>query len=343
MARVVHLSAADRAEVFDCALREHPDMAFCHVDHSHASSTDESFLKAAYQAPDLRPKLFSLARAGFMAYVLRNGVTSFVRHDAIRNLWIPVKEGAYSIDANDVVYTYSAPALATAAPGMVVVFSSIAPTSLAAPLARHFFQNFPSLQKYVPPDCGILRIADLGGVTGAYYMNTHARPENELHIQGLIRNILTAHGVPMDRVVLYGTSKGGTGALLHALLGGYHAVAVDPIVSDTHYIQKHRDLHLVQDIFPVEKSERFSRLFAAVPREQTPRLSIITSRRSPQFSYMSDVLGAGWSEKAAVFDIDNPAIRDHPDVGPNSVHIAVMLMNMFLNRLHAPPGLRAVA
>lgn len=314
---------------------------FIHIDHSAVSRNEQdNIITLARHDPALREKLVIMANAGFHLYVLRAGISSMVHHRRISTLWRPAITGEISVDANR-VFSKLLPALDRSGdPRLLVVFSSIAGTIYTPSLMRHFEQNFVSIGKYIPKNTHILRIVDFGGVLGSFYLNSIALPKNEDHIHTRIIATAVDLGVAMENIVLYGTSKGGTAATFYALRQGWRGVAVDPILSDEHYVRKHGDLHFTEGTFPATKQERFSELVSNV--HSNARLSVICSSRSPQFRYIDETLIRNFRDRFLFLNSENPEIRTHPDVGPQTLPHTLSQINRHLAGLDSPGGLWTV-
>ncbi len=292
---------------------------------------------------DVRAKslLLTLTNLGYSLYFHAAGESRFIRHDRLRHHWPAVKSGAVSVSENEIFYTFEEPPSGRVE-RLVVVFS---PVSSRARLVRYFRRSFGTLQKFIAPHTAVLRVADMGGVKGAFYLDTTALPHNSLNIHRLIEDVAGRFAVPREKVVIYGASKGGTGAVYHGLAGGWRSVAVDPILSDDWYETYKKDYHFTAgDVFPARKQEVFSELFAEISRETNslrPGTVIITSSRSPQFSYTFDAI-APLRERITVFDSQNTEIRKHPDVAPKTIYAQVMAINSLLLGLDLPVGQRLI-
>lgn len=306
------------------------ELRFVHVDHSGASSPGQNFIQFARKDTQAKDVVVALANRGLMAYTLREGTTSFVHYERIPSLWTKVQEGEFSADENGLVYRIEQPLSGHVATHLLVVFSSMAGKIYTPSMMRHFEQNFASVQKYVPAGTAVLRIADLGGVVGAYYMNTNALPNNEDHVQSLVCRTMEMLSLRQQDVVLYGVSKGGTAALLHGIKGGFKVVSIDPILADEHYIVEWQDSHFTTGVFPEDKKDRFSRLFANFPKDRVSPISIVTSERSPQHPYIMNAISGEVGTRIAIFNSLNPDISKHPDVGPKTLNLAVMLINSMM-------------
>ncbi len=195
----------------------------------------KNLIEFSYHDYNLKKQLIALTNAGFMSYVHRGNVTSLVHFDEIKNLWIPVKEKKFSINSDGIVYTLQR-AACKINEKLLIVFSQMPIEPYSASLYRYFAKNFSTIDKYIGKNVSILRVADIGGITGSFYLNTNALPTNADKIKSLILEVIEQCQIKSDDVVLYGCSKGGTAAVYHGLTNNYKIVAVDPILNDEHYI-----------------------------------------------------------------------------------------------------------
>lgn len=322
-------------------------VGYSEVFHGSVGRGDESLLEIARRADDAKELLVRLAMAGFYVYRKTESSTRLVRDHTIGKLWHRVKEGDYSVNPEGLIYSYTPPLCPTPAPKLLVIFSSMSTSIYNTSMMRYFEQNFRSAQKYIPQDTAVLRIADIGGVVGAFYLNTHRNPDNVRRIQRLLSDVMIHHSIPTPNVVLYGASKGGTAALFHGMTGGYRFISVDPIVSDDYYVNRFRDSHFTRGgIFERTKDEVFGELvsnklrYTAFGPGNGAEGSVIFSERSPQYSAITSTLLDHLAHRVAFFNSVNPAINDHPDVSPKTLNIATMLMNQFFLNEQLAPGLR---
>ena len=306
-------------------------------------------VKLARTNNDVRELITTLANNGFYTYMSKDNATRFVSEKSLERLWIKLASKDYTRHPNGVVYSFTKPLGAESPKRLLVVFSSISGNINTPSLMRYFEQNFKSIQKFIPSDTAVLRIADLGGVVGAFYLNTTHLPKNADNIQQVIEDVRKENGIAHDSVVLYGASKGGTGALFHAIQGHYRCVAVDPIVDDEHYIVRYNDAHFTGNgVFPETKKHLFGRIMGDIarlpePSQATPvRWSVICSGNSPQYKYISRTLIDNSNSRISFYDSRNPAIKDHPQVGQNTVNTATSLINFHLYALPVTAGLYTI-
>ncbi|MDJ0356571.1 XcbB/CpsF family capsular polysaccharide biosynthesis protein [Paenarthrobacter sp. PH39-S1] len=322
---------------------------YIEIGHAHLGKSDESLLDIARRDLEVKQVVSRLAMNGFYVYRITESSSRLVRDDVIAALWHRVKEGEFTVNDDNVVFSYTAPALLSSSPRLLVIFSSMSAPIYKPNLMRYFEQNFRTAQKYMPQDTAILRIADIGGVVGAFYLDTARDPGNTKRIQRLITETALNNEIALSDVLLYGASKGGTGALYHGLTGGFKTVAVDPIVSDEYYLHRYNDSHFTADgVFNEPKDAVFKRLVnrniesdSRLTGEPTTA-SVIYSERSPQYSAIETILASQLSGRLAFFNCINPKIQDHPDVSPNSLNTATMLMNMMFYNQQLNPGVRRV-
>ncbi|WP_041777572.1 XcbB/CpsF family capsular polysaccharide biosynthesis protein [Bibersteinia trehalosi] len=213
---------------------------------------------------------------------------------------------------------------------LLVIFSSIADFPFNASIDRRmFFKNFPKVAKYIPKNTYILRIADIGGVLGSFYLNSNADMQFEEKVGNLIHKIQLELSISDENTVLYGTSKGATGALYHGIKAGLKALVIDPIVSDIHYIERFNDLHFVRGVFPESKQVKFTRLFEENKDKDLTNIKLVTSPNSEQFSYISDLILIP-KLNICSYIFGNPNIKGHTDVGVHTLNFVTAMLNNML-------------
>lgn len=179
---------------------------------------------------------------------------------------------------NDIYYTVEPPkSLTSKEPNrLVVIFSDAAGSTSSKAITRYYSnENFLSISYLVnKPNLYVLRVADCSGITGLYFQNTEFDDTYEDRIQGLIKKIQRDYQIISNQVVLFGVSRGGAGALLHGIIGGYKAVATDPVISLNY---SPNDIYLLYGTLS-NFIKRFNQLVerASVSCE----LTILTSERS---------------------------------------------------------------
>lgn len=336
-------SLIDRTAALD------PATSFVQVDHGSSSDSEDSLITISRRDPDAKKLISHLAVKGFYLYRVTDEGSRFVRDHTIGKLWHRVKDGDFSLNRDGLIYSFTPPTVKSDFMRILVIFSSMSMSIYNPSMMRYFEQNFRSAQKHIPLNTAVLRIADIGGIVGAFYLNTARNPDNTARIRRLICETAIEHNVSLNDIVLYGASKGGTGALYHGLTGGFKCIAVDPVISDDYYVSKFQDSHFTTDgVFPERKQDVFNRVVAkAVEADSgtsndSTRTAVIYSERSPQYSAIHEIAAEKLKDRAAFFNCINPEILDHPDVSPKSLNTAAMLMNMFFYDLDLAPGVRRV-
>jgi hypothetical protein len=277
-----------------------------------------------------------LAKNGFFLVSSSKGNSKFQKFTTACNFKNNLKVKNLQI-YKDLFYTLESPKIDFASPRLLVVFSSVADLPYNADIARrNFFVNFPSISKYIPNNTYILRISDIGGIIGSFYMNTNFSNTIEENIQNLIKTILKSKNIAKEDVVLYGGSKGGTAALYHGILGRYKVASVDPIVSDKYHEEQYNDSHFTQNsygnkIYIQTKQEKFIQFIKN--RDIPNYINIIYSKQSPVYNDINSIIRDNDVEKKINFiNLCHPSIKEHPDVAKNSINILMLLINnLFYN------------
>ncbi|MFC3299514.1 hypothetical protein FJV46_14925 [Arthrobacter agilis] len=334
---------ADVAEVLERYGTDRPN--FIHVHDGKGQVGDHGILKAAHLNSEIRRTVNALAQRGYYVYHTTDGVSKFVKDEHIPKMWHSVLNGAYSVSDEDIVHIVEEPSAGVSPRKLIVVFSSIGDIFNEG-LFRYFTRNYQSIRKFVPQDVAILRIADIGGVVGGFYLNTTYRPDNAQRISALIENKRLQLGLTKDDVITYGASKGATGALFHAVTNGYKSVSVEPIVNDHHYETAFGDTHFTGGgNFPATKESVFGSLIQehkkrllARSEVPSPRIAVIYSEQSPQFRYINELLGSHPASDISLINVTHPNIKDHPDVSPASLNLTATFLNMLCYGFTMPAG-----
>ncbi|MER8027002.1 XcbB/CpsF family capsular polysaccharide biosynthesis protein [Glutamicibacter protophormiae] len=299
------------------------------VDTSSANDPNRDLMSLSHRNNAYKGLLVELTRRGYYTYWNRENETRLIRHDRIIHHWAAVKDGTYSVSSSNIIHAYEPPS-AGAPKRLVIIFS---PLSSKPRLARYFIPSFKSLQKFLPPQTAVLRIADIGGVKGAFYLNTAYQPNNTSMISELINTYIRDLNIDPSSVVLYGASKGGTASVYHGISNGWKFVAVDPVMSDVWYEENYGDYHFTADgIFVESKQDTFKSLVAEAQQSFNQPYGgsvVITAPRSPQNSSTTQLLSP-LSNYLTILESSNRLITDHPEVAPNTIYAQVLAINSLL-------------
>ena len=330
---VLHIDNAQSLEQIKTAIIRN-DYKYIHF----SIGESENIIETARHNDDVKQKLILLSNAGFHVYVHRGNTSSLVHYKEIKNLWIPVKDNTYSISSDNIVYFFKR-ASCKINEKLLVVFSQMPLKPYAASLHRYFAKNFSTIDKYVGNNVSILRVADVGGITGAFYLNTICVPDNVERIIRLLSYIRNECCIKHEDVVLYGCSKGGTASLYYGLAEGFNLISVDPILNDDYYVSHKKDLHLIEGIFPEKKHVLFNNVIQSyLEKNNDLSINIITSQNSEQYPYIMDIINPILNF-STVANSCNSNIKTHPDVGPNSIHMITSMINMALSGVKLSKGL----
>lgn len=327
------------------SLADVPELILCH--HDKEDIPWNSTIHLALTSSKARELNIEFARRGYMVCRAPQEGTLFVHKKAVEGSWPAVNDGTYSMDTSSgLVYTLTGPRRGGDALSMVVVFSSVATNSYSQLLDRHFMQNFPGLEKSVVDSAAVLRIADLGGVVGSFYLPTHHDGSNSSKVAEFIARIAGDLGIKRTAVLLYGASKGGTGALYHALTGGFSCVSVDPFVSNDHRNTPGTDPYYINtEIFTASLEATLSSS-VEVLKSQTfdsewrPMISLVSSPGSAEYPSIQHFVNAYASQYINFVVVNHPLIRRHKDVAGRTVPLVLGLMNLELLGIRPSIGSR---
>ncbi|HIP26772.1 MAG TPA: hypothetical protein EYG80_03855 [Flavobacteriaceae bacterium] len=285
----------------------------------------------AQREPYIKDLLSYLASSGFYLVASSNGISKFEKFINAESFKHNIKVKDLQI-YKDIYYTLDEPLLDFEKKRLIVLFSSVADFAFNADIARrNFFVNFSTIRKYIPQNTYVLRIGDIGGVLGNFYMNTTYSNTIEENIQDLIKFILVSNNITKKNVVLYGASKGGTATLYHSILGGYKSIAVDPIVSDEYHEEHSFDSHFTQPrelskIYPQTKQEKFT--FFIKNRKIPDNITILYSQNSPIYEAINSIIKENDKEKKINYlNVCHPQIKTHPDVAAKTINVLMLVMN----------------
>lgn len=282
--------------------------------------------------------LIELVNRGYHLFRAHERGSLFVHRHHIDRVWDKIESGEYIYTEDHLVYQLSFPEQRR--PGrLLVVFSPVASNRFTQFLDRHFSISFKSIGRYLHDDTLILRIADLGGVVGSFYLPTTYDPQNNEKVQRLIRSIASKYRIPEKRIVLYGASKGGTGALYTALQTGFRCVAIDPIVSRRS--PKKDPYYAYTAIFPEDREKLFLRLAAekASAGWGESHITVVTSPGSAEHLPIHRLAAKSPLARCTqLLIVHHPGIERHADVGPRTVPTTVATLNNALVGLNHSPG-----
>lgn len=187
---------------------------------------------------------------------------------------------------------------------------------------------FGSLNKSLVKDTHIIRIADLNLMRGSFYVDTDNYPTFETDLKNFINTQIEEKG-SQTKSVLYGASRGGVGALLYSTYLNIKAVAVDPVIDETPYIEEQHDFHLVKGVREISLGTKFEKAANMVTGEDIERLLIGNSYVKQTWS-TNKLLKKAFESKLTLYDLGDETIIKHPQVTFESIPLQLMFINKFL-------------
>lgn len=295
------------------------------------TETTLSMLKMARKDPNIYKKYIDIISNDYTLIGHKNGYSIFMK----RQKYSPEKLAAYNHlkRHKGLIYTLAKPEPKRSSKSLpnrlLVLFSHMnggGGYDSNNAIERMFVQFFNDIQRSLVKNVYVLRIADLNLSHGSYFVNTPNYPDYEEQIQELILNIRKEFNIAQDQVVLYGGSKGGSGALVHAAIGNYKAVAGDPIVNATKYNEK--DWHFIKNFREADLTDKI----ILASKHNSNKMYIFASKSQP-FNYKASAnLAKKSKELINIVDLSNDVmVKKHPHITAQSVPEQITLMNLLFD------------
>ena len=290
------------------------------------TNSDLNLLELSIDNVNFYNLYLSLLQHNYMLYYHALERSYFIKRNLVPGLWQrkDLKIGGQTF------YTVQSPLLyKKGQPNRVLVVFSSMPLDdnyISPNIAdRCFFKNYPSIEKHVVANTYIVRIMDCNLSFGSYYLNTLNYPNFEQDVQNIISDFRSKYGISSSNTILFGISKGGTGALYHSLLGNYRSVSVDPLFSLDKYL-KDGDAHYTANFLPHDLLDAFqTKNF----NTQTDRLKIIIGVPTVQENYQRYIQLK--QPGVVVKNIYDDTITEHREIGSRTMVEQVTYINsMFL-------------
>ncbi|WP_213064225.1 accessory Sec system protein Asp2 [Acinetobacter sp. LoGeW2-3] len=265
----------------------------------------------------------------YIHYFHENGISRFYKRENAIELF-KRKDLIYS---NGIIYTLETPQgrkINNHVPKRLLVLFTCMPNK--ENFDNHIISNrmfpkfFDGIQKSLVKNVYIMRIMDINCSHGSHYTNTINYSNFEKNIQKEIDNVVEKLTINKRDVVLYGASKGGTGALLHGSALDYKTLAVDPILHLGEYNAKN-DLHFLKDLRKEDVVEQINKQLKVCGNS----IKYIICSENVVFNY-NQVMRL--NNKVNIINLKDDMITAHPEVSRNSVPEQLMYINMlFTNNL----------
>ncbi|CAD5901919.1 conserved hypothetical protein [Carnobacterium maltaromaticum] len=209
---------------------------------------------------------------------------------------------------------------------LLVIFSCMPPTEqhyTQSAADRCFPSFFPLISKNLVKDITIMRIMDLNLSHGSYYISTSNYPEMEKDVQNAIKKVALSNSVNSEDIVLYGVSKGGSGALYHGSLNDYKVLSVDPIISSEKYNEKD-DYHFLVDARKIDLTNDINENLGKCSKRK-----YIICNENVEFNYKK--IKELDSSKVRVLSIKDDTVNYHHEVSKNTVPEQLAILNGFFS------------
>lgn len=209
---------------------------------------------------------------------------------------------------------------------LMVIFSSMSTVeNWVSPLVtnRVFFENFPNMSRSLVKNVWVMRIMDFNLSTGSHYVNTVNYPTMEADVQQAISDVSLNQAIAKENIVLYGGSKGGTGALLHGALGDYQAVIVDPIISAEKY-NLANDAHYIKDMRVEDMTDSVNG-YLATNSGRYKKMII----GSPNVHFNFEKSKGITDPSVEMIVIEDDGVLKHADISKNCIPEQLLLINAF--------------
>jgi len=186
---------------------------------------------------------------------------------------------------------------------------------------RMFPRFFDGIEKNLVKNLYVMRFMDLNCSHGSHYVNTINFNDYETAIQNAILKVISNLDINKENVVLYGASKGGTGALLHGSALDIKALAVDPILHLGEYNNKN-DLHFLKNMRDEDVTHKINHYLNDCKSND----KYIICSRNVKFNY--EQIQNINKDKIKIMEMVDDMITSHPEVSRNPVPEQLMILNM---------------
>lgn len=293
-----------------------------------------NIIYSARQNKDTYWKFIEILKHDYLLIGHKNYSSIFMK----RTEYFPEKIKGYEYlkRHKNVLYTYHAPEAKKISPSLpqrlLVLFShmngTVAGYNNNNIITRTFNPYFLDIQRSLVKNVHVLRLGDLTLSHGSYYHNTQVFPDYEEQIQELITSIRKRYNISNENTILYGGSKGGSGALLHAAIGDYHAILGDPIINLSFYNFDRNDYHFVQNFLPLDLTDNIIKHCKG-----NKNTKYIFGHKAQKLNYGASCHLASLSNGVVkIVDLSGDSkITQHPHITSNSVPEQITLMNLMFD------------
>lgn len=268
-----------------------------------------------------------LLRRDYVLYFFDQGISKFQKRKYVNDLWVKQDLEQH----NGVYYTVSHPSKNQCnklkSNRLLVIFSAMPNLSKNDHYKireRMFPQSLADIDKNIVKNVHIMRIMDLNVSHGSHYVKTTNYPEMENDIQLAIQKVAKELNVSDEDIVLYGVSKGGTGAMLHGSALDYKTISVDPIINLSYFNEG--DHHFLKDFREVDLSERLNDNLQVNKRKK-----YIICSPTIAFNY-ENIKKISQHDAVKTIELLDDNIKTESEISTNSIPLQLMVINnLFAN------------
>lgn len=287
---------------------------------------EDNLLELAQKFKNTNAMYTDLLMNDFILYFHEKGQSFFCKRPLFEHLWKRkdlIKEGSlfYTIDKQP-----KNKITALQRKKLLVIFSCM-PTieryNSYTSTDRCFVPFFSSIDRSLVKDVLIMRIMDLNLSHGSHYVSTPNYPEMEDDVQNAIQTVASKYQINKTDIVLYGVSKGGTGALYHGAIADYKVLSVDPIVSVLEY-NNNGNKHFLKGLRRVDLTDDINGNL-----EYCSQVKFIISNENVKFNYGK--LTELKTSKVKIISIQDNSIKYHDEVSKNTIPEQLSILNGLLS------------
>lgn len=291
------------------------------------TNSDQNLLALSIKNNDAYLCYKKLLKNDYILYYHEKGVSKFYKRNRVAELW--QRKDLHQF--NDIFYTLTPPESENTnslSPNkLLVIFPCMPPkedyTSSLIP-KRMFTSFFPNINKYLIKNIFILRMMDLNCSHGSHFCNTINYSNMESDIQNCIQYVATSLSIKKDDIVLYGVSKGGTGALLHGSALDLKVLAVNPIIHLEEYNKN--DSHFLKDF----RKEDLSQIIQNNLINNVSKKYVFSS---PSLKFNHNILNNINADFLNKIDIIDSNITHHENISQNCIPQQLMVLNNLLDQI----------
>ncbi|KRG10761.1 accessory Sec system protein Asp2 [Staphylococcus sp. NAM3COL9] len=285
-----------------------------------------NYIETVRKNPDLHENYKTILKNDYILYFHQDTISKFYKREYVNELFQRKDLKKY----NNVFYTLDEPIgrkiNSKAAKKLLVIFTcmpNLKEYDSSLMPKRMFPKFFDGIERSLVKNVYTMRIMDLNISHGSHYISTSNYPEYEEDVQKAILNAKDKLGIKDENVVLYGGSKGGTGAIYHGAALDYKTLAVDPIVNiggslaqkDRRFMKGLRKEDLIPSIdYNLRQSNKYKK-------------NVICCENVKLYFEQTDRIDDSLINK---LKLEDDTIVNHPDVSRNSVPEQLMILNELL-------------